>query len=155
MGAIASEAGITLVPLKPDGKTPSSKLPKKLYKSCLLTAQPATPGIGSQDWLKEIYLANNAGELYALLKTFPATGTHPPLTSLASQQVLVNYVDTDGTMRSARFLSCVASGKVNKDVPGKPTVVDTIQITQGDAHGDEENTLYDAFHAGALSVLLK
>jgi len=144
MGGIPSTSGVTLDSYDASGTTLQST---QLFKCCWLSGQnnptkgTASP-IGSNDWLKEVYLAPNEKSLYSLLRQFPPTGYHPPLTSGASRAVMVTYMDASGQVVSHEWSSVIASmtsGQGPITVPGPGgvqeslIVIDRIQVTDGDA----------------------
>jgi hypothetical protein len=121
-----------------------------------LTAQPQQNGIGSQDWLKEIYLAPDPTSLYELMRKYPPTGTTPPLTSGASQQVSICYVDQKHQLKKQPWYSVIALGTDSTvpDPSGNPEplrVIDTLEVTNGDAN-DPSNKLHADFVASILHL---
>ena len=144
MGGIPNKDGVTLETYDVNGTQQSTQT----FKCCRLTGQnnptngTAKP-IGSNDWLKEVYLAPDETSLYSLLRQFPATGYHPPLTSGASRVVTVHYLDAAGQVQSHEWFSVIA---LNSSAPGTTVpvpgpggvmeslvVIDTLQVTDGDA----------------------
>src|SRR5580658_693089 len=96
MGGIPSYDGITLEFYNTDGSPDTANDP--IYFPCgWLTAQHSTPVIGSPpDWLREVYLAPDEPSLYQLMINNKPQGTMPPLTSAASQNVTVYWIDDSG-----------------------------------------------------------
>jgi len=80
---------------------------------------------------------------------YPPTGTSPPLTSGASQQVSICYVDKKHHLHKVPWLSVIALGTdVTVTGPdGKPEplrVFDTLEVTHGNAN-DPNHKLYKDF----------
>lgn len=121
------------------------------HPCCFVTAQAqGTPGVGSGDWLKEIYLAPDNPTLYALLRTFPPKGTPVPFTSASSQNVTVSYIDANGKMISEQWKSVIGLGTDTTVTLGDGTqqplrLFDTFQLTQGDLAVDPANALAGPF----------
>jgi len=143
MGGAVSTKGIKLEFYDASGKLDANKRALQFPVGFLTGQYNPTHGtanqIGSDDWLKEVYLAPDNVSLYQLLRdpALQATGFHPPLTSGASQQVIVNYVDENHQHQSAVWTSVVALGTdVKVDINGtdeKLRLIDKLLVTQGDA----------------------
>jgi len=150
MGGGPHPNGITLSFYDPDGN-PDSTRSSMQFPSCWITSRPpTTPGIGSEDWIKEIYLAPDPPSLYVLMRAYPPTGSTPPFTTAASKDVTVNYVAADGTLASETWKSAIGEGTDEQVTLADGSQVnfrlfDTLKVTQGDAAVDIDNHLYPAF----------
>ena len=119
-----------------------------------LTAQPPkVKGVGSEDWLKEVYLAPDPTSLYALLRTHPPQGTPVPLTSASSQDVTVNYIDSSGKMKSEHWKTAIGEGEdtqINLRNGSKENLrlFNVLKLTQGDVPADPNHKLGGAFKEG-------
>lgn len=155
MGGIPHDNGITLNAYDITGTT---VLFTDTYTHCWLTGQPAEPGVGSQDWLKEVYLAKNQKDLYSLLREFPPNGTLVPFTSAASKNVLIHYRDENtNTFRRDAYLSAIGEGQdttvTHNDGSTEPLrEIDTLHVTQGDAYSDDTNHLHQKFLDSSIAL---
>jgi len=149
MGGTTGKNGITLQFFDAAGNADSARA-QITQPCCWITGQPqGTPGVGSDDWLKEAYLAPDQESLYALMRTYPPTGTAAPFTSAASLNVTVNYVDANGAMKSEQWQSAIAEGTDTEVTLGDGTKAplrffETLKLTQGDALNDAQNKLHPA-----------
>jgi hypothetical protein len=127
---------------------------------CHMTGQPqGAKGVGSDDWLKEVYLAPNQEGMYKLLRAHQPTGTVPPLTSAASQNVFVSYVDSDadGTVKSGNWKTAIGIGsditiKLGDGKVEKVRLIDTLLLSNGDANANKNHGLYNIFHDAVIAV---
>ena len=103
-------------------------------------------------------MAPDPTSLYQLMRRYPPTGTSPPLTSGASQQVSICYVDQKHQLKKQPWQSVIALGT---DVtitgpdgePEKLRVFDTLEVTNGDAN-DPDNKLYNDFQKAVKALML-
>jgi hypothetical protein len=151
MGGGINKNGITLSFYDPDGNPDTTRKPIT-YPSCWITGQPqGTPGVGSEDWIKEVYMAPDPASLYALMRTIEPTGTSLLFTTAASQNITIHYVAADGkTMKSEQWKSAIAGGTDSTVTLGDGTTApfrlfDSLQVSQGDAAADKNNGLFDDF----------
>jgi len=120
------------------------------FKSSFMTSRaPAAPGVGSEDWIKEAYLAPDPPSLYKLMRAFPPTGNCLLLTTAASQDVMVHYVATDNSLKSERWKSAVAEGtdykvELQDGTEANLRLFESLSVTQGDAT-DKNNGLNQRF----------
>lgn len=149
MGGIGSSNGITLEFFKQDG-SPDAAKPSIDFKCCWLTAQGrGLSNVGSQDWLKEVYLAPDSHSLYQLMRKYPPKGTVPPLTTAASLNVTVYYIDKTVQQPPHKYKSAIGLG-IDKAITGptgkaeKVRVFHTLKVCDGDA-SKPGNLLYEAF----------
>lgn len=157
MGGAASQNGTTLEFYDVNGNPDPTK-PALFFAQASITAQPQQNGIGSQDWLKEVYLAPDEASLYQLMRTYPPTGTTPPLTSGASQQVMVYYMDKRRVIQGHLYRSVVGLGTDYTitgpgGMPETLRVFDTFEVTDGDA-SNPLNGLYPDFHNSVQALEL-
>ena len=93
--------------------TPNSKT----YKLCWMTpGPPRKVGVGSEDWLHDVYLADNDQDLYTLMRNSTPAVHGPSLTSAASQDVVFHTME-NGLPKTTSWMSVIASGEI-VDVPG-------------------------------------
>jgi hypothetical protein len=157
MGGMADGKGMTLEFHDPEGN-PDETRPSITGLSCWVTGQaPQKPGLGSADWLKEAYLAPDPASLYALMRTYPPTGTTNPFTSAASQSVTVHYFDKDGAMQSEKWNSVIGEGtdtpvKLGDGTSENLRLFQTLKLTQGFPLTDPSNALHKAA-VGAIKFL--
>lgn len=149
LGGPAGQNGITLQFYDESGSF-TTRAP--LHQPCCwLTGQPAgTPGVGSQDWLKEVFLAPDQEDLYALMRAYPPAGTVVPLNAAASQNVRVNYVDSDATVRSSVWKTAIGIGSdvhisTANGQSERLHLIDTLLLCNGDAYNDPNHGLHQLF----------
>ncbi len=150
MAGTPSQNGITLQFLNEKGGVDTTR-PALERKFCWVTSQPqAEKGLGSVDWIKEAYLASTPENLYSLMRTYPPTGDMVPLSTGASQDVVVHYEDAKGEFKSEKWTSAVAEGEL-KHVKGglgateTLLLFETLKVTKGDAAKDTANLLHEDF----------
>jgi hypothetical protein len=146
MGGAASPKGIQLIFHDAAGNVDATR-PAITQAFVHLTGQPqGQPGVGSADWLKEVYLAADPQGIYTLMRSYPPSGTTPPLTSAVSKQVTVNYYDAESQMHSETWTTALALGTDTSITKADGTtesvrLFETLRVTQGDAVADATNAL--------------
>lgn len=128
MAGTPSRNGITVSFYGLNGKLLKRKPIKG--KHCWVTGQPQKGNMGSADWVREIYIANDERDLYLLMDKSVPKGTVPFSTSGCSGGVeLIHMVA--GKPKVEIFKSAVAMGKLKDLPPSAPPSAQKLLVIDG------------------------